>query len=283
LFDFTPYGKIEVSKKGGRHIVFRKIISHLPFSPALIVELSEYAKKIRREEKLRIIGSIIVIALVALQIIITIYPPNSHDTAQLSNRLSPSINTEELAVSISSTNITQGNVKASTVKAQPGDKITYHLTLQGNQSDSKLATFAVSISDLLEYASLSDTNSGEFDQNSGILYWEPVEISPGETQVRSFSALIKSPISPNPVSNGQSYDCAVEIVFANHKNASAIQCPLIKTVETITSSLPKTNNLTSLWIGIILLSVVLYLLARARQLRHEVKIIRHDINTGGTL
>lgn len=274
---------MSTSKKGGRHIVFRKIISHLPFSPALIVELSEYARKIRREEKLRIIGAIAVIALISLQIIITLYPPSKHDIPQASSTLNPSLNTDELIVSISSVNITQGNVDATYVKAQPGDKITYNLSLQGNSLNSVPATFAVSINDLLEYASITDFHGGELDQDSGILYWEPVEVAENETQVRSFSALVKNPVPSDPKSAGKSYDCIVEVVFANHKSASAIQCPLIKTVETITSSLPRTSNLTSLWLGVALLSVSLYLLARARQLRREVKIIRHDINTGGTL
>jgi hypothetical protein len=264
--------------------VFRKIISQLPFSATLIVELSEYAKKIHREKKLRLIGLIAVVLLVLLQIIITVYPPNSNKIVIKSDKeLIPSLNLTEYSTNISSVNLSQGGVDATRSAAHPNDKITYSLSITNNANSPIIAPFAISVRDLLEYATLTDLHDGSIDNDSTILYWDPIEIQPGETVLRSFSASINNPLSAAPRVDQESYNCSIDLDFADNKNSVDLQCPLIKHVESIMTSLPRTENTSGLWLGVALLAVTSYLFTRSKQLRREIKLVRRNLNTGGSL
>ncbi len=61
--------------------MFRKLITNLSFSPTLIGEVAQYAKKLKKEEKIRRWGVFLLIPAMALQIIAIVRPPESANTA----------------------------------------------------------------------------------------------------------------------------------------------------------------------------------------------------------
>lgn len=61
--------------------MFRKLITGLSFSPSLIGEVALFAKRLKRERQLRLAGLIAVIFAAALNLVATLYPPESTNTA----------------------------------------------------------------------------------------------------------------------------------------------------------------------------------------------------------
>lgn len=55
--------------------MFKKLISNLPFNPSLITQVSFYAKRLHREEKLRRLGAIMVVLAIMIQMFAVISPP----------------------------------------------------------------------------------------------------------------------------------------------------------------------------------------------------------------
>lgn len=65
--------------------MFQKLVTNLSSSPSLIGEVALYAKKLKKEINLRLIGIFVSIIAFAVQLIITIYPPEPSVTAHASN------------------------------------------------------------------------------------------------------------------------------------------------------------------------------------------------------
>ena len=59
-----------------------------------------------------------------------------------------------------------------------------------------------------------------------------------------------------------------------------VQCPPVKTVESLAAHLPVITTSVNLALGGGLALLVLYFYLRARQQREELRLIRKDINTG---
>lgn len=61
--------------------MFRKIVSNLPFSPALVGQLSFYAKRLRKEEVTRRIGLIFTVFAIAIQSLAVFVPPEASNAS----------------------------------------------------------------------------------------------------------------------------------------------------------------------------------------------------------
>lgn len=61
--------------------MFRKIVSNLPFSPALIGQLSFYANRLKKEEVTRRLGLVFVVLTLVIQSLATFQPPESANAA----------------------------------------------------------------------------------------------------------------------------------------------------------------------------------------------------------
>lgn len=61
--------------------MFRKLISHVPFSPSLISELGFYAKRLKKEESTRRIGLILTVLALIVQSFVAFAPPESANAA----------------------------------------------------------------------------------------------------------------------------------------------------------------------------------------------------------
>jgi hypothetical protein len=77
------------------------------------------------------------------------------------------------------------------------------------------------------------------------------------------------------------FDCIISNKFGNQLDIK-VDCPLPKSAEYITQTLPKTGPGTSLLIGFVATSIIAYFFMRSRLLAEELELIRTDFaQTGG--
>ncbi len=188
--------------------------------------------------------------------------------------------TSLLTKTITANNLTQG-ADATTVTAQPFDKISYTITVKNTGSSSVQLPLSLSISDTLEYASLIDDGGGHLDATTKTLSWTTTPLAPGGTQQRTFAVQLFShiPATPTGVSNGNSYDCVMATTFGT-SSAIRVQCPAGKTLEGILGGLPSVGPGANIVFSVIILTVVVYFYLRTRQMKKELRLIRHNINIG---
>lgn len=195
--------------------------------------------------------------------------------------ISPDDTSSTAVKSVSAANLTQGFANAANGLASPLDKIAYTLKVHNPGKTSITTTFSVQVSDLLEYSSLVDAGGATLDSETNTLSWPQVQLAPGESQERTFvmQLLAQLPATPDGNSNPASYDCRIAISFGTNLQVP-VDCPPIKGVENIINQLPTTGIVANVIFAAVLLSVVVYFYFRTRQLKNEIRIIRHDLNAG---
>ena len=178
-------------------------------------------------------------------------------------------------------NLTQNSKRANQTTAKPLDKISYTLKLTNHNSVSVTSSFSSRISDILEYATLIDGGGGTLNQLNGKLSWDEIQLRPGESQSRTFAVQLLGSLPAISVgeSNPASYDCKMTLSFGNSLN-TPVACPLAKGVESMFYGLPTLGIIGNVTFGLTLLAVVTYFFIRTRQLKNEVRLIRHNFNTG---
>jgi hypothetical protein len=188
----------------------------------------------------------------------------------------------ELINTKSVTNMTQGNVDATTKVARASDKLTYTITVQNRGFASESVVFSENLEDVLEYATLVDRGGASFNEDSKTLTWPAVRLAAGETQSRTLAVQIMSdiPSTNTGTSNEDSYDCRMVNTFGNSVDVD-VECATQKVVvEQVVSELPETGPRENMMFAAALLAVVTYFYARSRQLGKEVRLIRRNLNTG---
>lgn len=189
----------------------------------------------------------------------------------------------------SATNLTQNNIDATKATAKAHDRITYRLRVTNKGLAPAEYTFKESLTDVLDYATLFDAGGGELqdDSNSNnkhakILVWPAITLKPGESQERVFTVQMADKISPmsTGTSHPGSFDCRMDNTFGNTVSVDVDCPPQKKIVEKITTELPRTGASENMIISGIVLAVVTYFYARSRQLKKEVRMIRHNFNAG---
>lgn len=135
--------------------MFRKIVSNLPFSPALIGQLSFYAKRLRKEEATRRLGIFFIILALIVQSLAVFQPPESANAASsndfvpgglglgenrsLNNFLAPyDANTNKLRDVMNYAGITRAEITATQFTSfKVGDKLSwgYHPTFSYEQGE----------------------------------------------------------------------------------------------------------------------------------------------------
>ena len=182
----------------------------------------------------------------------------------------------------SGSNLTQGNVDATTVLANASDKLSYTLTVKNTGLAPTSVDITETLTDVLQYASVIDGGGGSFDQVNQTLNWPSVQLTAGESQSRTFvvQLLHNIPLTNTGTSDEASYDCVMTNTFGN-TIAVNVNCPLSKEiVENTVSELPKTGPGENAVFGVILLATVTYFYARSRQLGKEVRLVRRNVNAG---
>jgi uncharacterized repeat protein (TIGR01451 family) len=264
--------------------MFKKIISNLPFSPALVSQIGLYSKKLRKEKAIRRLSLVFVILTLIIQSFAVFQPPESANAADSTDLYAKKINQlidDVISKSITSTSTSQGFVDATSVTAVAGDQISYTLTVQNNSTETTSTNFAAPIADILEYSRLIDNGGGLLNSNTGILSWPDATIDPKMEQSRTFIVrlLDKIPATSQGTVNTKSYDCMMTNIFGETININ-VACPAMKTVENIISELPKVGLMPNIFFSIITLMTTAYFYLRSRQLEKEIHLIRKDIRNG---
>jgi hypothetical protein len=178
-------------------------------------------------------------------------------------------------------NLSQDSAAIEKTTAKPLDRISYTLVQSNPRDTSATADFNVRIADLLEYATIIDNGGATLDNKSGTLSWSRVQLPPGTSQERTFVVQILSdiPATSHGNSDPSSYDCKMTVVFGN-KLSAPVDCPAPKIIESLFTLLPPADMGLNIAFGTAVLSTATYFYIRTRQLKKEIRVIRHNFNTG---
>lgn len=191
-----------------------------------------------------------------------------------------SLVTSNLIKTITAKNISQGASVEST-SAQAFDKISYTITVKNTGTKVAQMPLMLNLADSLEYASLVDDGGGELNSETKVLAWSTVAIPAGATQERTFALQLFSaiPATPSGTSNANSYDCIMATTFGASIQVP-VACPAVKAVESVIGDFPPVGiMLNGIFSGLLAITVA-YFYFRTRQMKKEIRLIRHNINTG---
>jgi hypothetical protein len=157
-----------------------------------------------------------------------------------------------------------------------GDAITYTL-MTTDPNSSALKNYAVSddISDILEYANVTDQGDGTV--TNGTISWDPATIQPHQTDTTTFTVTVMDPIPTTPASTSdpQSYDFKIDNVYGNLVEIP-VAVPAAAQIAVASQQLPQTGAGVDGLIVALLAAAIGYFYMRNRQLVSEVEILRGD-------
>ncbi len=263
--------------------MFRKIVSNLPFSPALVGQLGFYAKRLRQEETTRRLGLIFVALALIVQLFAVFQPSesaNATDTVKSNIGNNNLINTNVIKSKIAK-NSSQGFIDATTATANADDQISYTITVENIGLRPEAIKLEEKLSDVLEYAMIVDNGGGILNESTKTLSWADLTLNPKDKQTRTFAVkvLSKIPATATSINNTTSFDCKMSNVFGNSIDIN-VGCPTPKIVESVASELPKTGPTENMIFAGIVLGLSTYFYARNRQLKKEVYLIRKNVSIG---
>lgn len=191
-----------------------------------------------------------------------------------------------LSIEKKAKNITQNIGDANGTTANAGDVIEYALTTSNyGQGESKNTILKPELlSDVLEYADidLSSLDGGVYESSTQTIAWnKPVTIKPGQSVTKTFRVKIKDPIPQTlrPYNQpGGSFDMILTNVYGNTIDIK-LPTTVIKTTETVTTTLPNTGPGEALVIGAGLTTIIGYFFARSRLMAKELDIVRNEYAT----
>ena len=202
----------------------------------------------------------------------------------------------EIAKSVS--NLTQQQADANGGTAQPNDQLRYTLTVTNKGKATGDYTIGDSLSDVLEYADVVDLGGGSLGQTGNTEHkatpdgtpsslvnpavtWPAVTLKPGQSASKTVLVRVKAiiPVTAKSMTNMKSYDCKMSNTFGNTLSV-AVACPPEKVAETVTTQLPHTGATENMIFAGIVLAVVTYFYARARQTKTELRLIRRNLHAG---
>ena len=177
-------------------------------------------------------------------------------------------------------NLTQ-NVNNNNFTSRTSDKISYTVKQSNDSPVNVVAPFNILLADVLEYAYLFDSGGGDFDVKTKTLSWPNVNLEPGETQSRFFiiNILPEIPATGVGLSNPASFDCYTTVAFGNVVK-TPVDCPPVKNIEGFFSLLPQIGTSVNVGFSVILLFIIVFFYLRTRQLKTEIRVIRHNFNSG---
>ena len=181
---------------------------------------------------------------------------------------------------ITAVNLSQG-INAAQAEAKAFDKISYTITLKNDSSSSIQVPLSVNVADPLEYSTLADAGGSILDTTTHTLSWGVVTLAAHASEQRVFTLqlLAHIPATPTGTSNPNSYDCTMSASFGSSSQIP-VQCPPMKVAQMMLSSLPPVGSIVSFVVAIIIFGGSGYFYLRTRQLKREIRLIRHNLNTG---
>ncbi len=182
-------------------------------------------------------------------------------------------------------NTTQKIADFNNKTAKQSDVLEYTLitTNVSNKIAAKDIVVQEAVTDLLNYADITDLHGGTLNPDSKVISWDKETILAGKTSTHVLGVKIKAVIPATPVSSADSssFDLKMVNVYGDSITVN-LPCAGAKCIETLTTALPDTGPGTSLIVGFMVTMVVGYFLARSRLLAKELDLIRADYApTGG--
>lgn len=187
-----------------------------------------------------------------------------------------------VSVHKSAANLTQNLPDANNTQAHASDTIVYTLYAQNSgKSTVKNFVFQENISDVLDYADVTDYHGSTKDANN-LLTWPAVDIKAGETATERVTVKVKDVIPQTPVSSSDPghFDLVMTNVYGNTINIS-LPGSAPKAIETVATKLPNTGPGTSLFVGAVLVVAAGFFYSRSRLLAVESRIAVQENTSGG--
>jgi len=285
--------------------MFRKLVSSLPFSPALVGQLGFYARRLSREQATRRLGLIFTMLALMVQGLALISPPDQTFAASPTNECAYNaalakndaacracpynaavwINSNScnanVSLSVDAINLSKDSKSAANHTADPGDRIQYSLHTKNVSSRKTTTVIQEQVTDLLEYSTVIDAGGGTFDQTAKNISWGTVNLESNQTDTRTFVVQLNETFAATPqaADNKLSYDCTLTTVYGNQLNVP-LSCPLGKQIEGTVRQLPETGPGTDTIFSLVVIMLVTYFYARSRQMNREMRVIRRDFNVG---
>lgn len=205
-------------------------------------------------------------------------------THGLPSTVNPSnLGTPAAVKTISAVNLSQDKtvISATSDSARPLDKIAYTIRAVNNNATSVTTQLNTSLADVLEYSRLIDGGGGSYSTSTRTLTWPQVQLAPNTSQERTFviQLLAELPATATGQSNPSSFDCTLTVIFGTRQQIP-VDCPAAKVTESLFGQLPTTGVAANVIFASILLLTVTYFYLRTHQLKKEIRIIRHNLNTG---
>jgi uncharacterized repeat protein (TIGR01451 family) len=190
-----------------------------------------------------------------------------------------------LTLSKKAANDTQNIPDANGTVAKPGDTVTYTLQVE-NKNPREFKDFVVEepVSDILEYADITDLHGGTLEKIDGVsvVTWPAANIAANGKLEQQLTIRIKNPLpkTNTPSSDPSSFDMQLTNVYGNQVT---IKLPpnVPKTTEQVVTTLPNTGPAENIAIGTLLTIFVGYFFARSRLMKKELDIVRTEFDTGG--
>lgn len=193
-----------------------------------------------------------------------------------------------LNLSKSVTNLTGGgNANNTTVKN--GDVLEFTLTTK-NVTDADYKDYQGEdyFGSVLQYADIKDpaelSSQGISIDSQNTLHWTKGIIRANSSDTKTISVKVKEviPATNTPSTVSPDYNCKIANSYGNDVVMN-VNCPVAKTINEATATLPNTGPGTGIAIGAIVTMIVGYLFARARIMARELDIVREEYVISGNM
>lgn len=183
-----------------------------------------------------------------------------------------------LELNKTATNASQGGINATTATAKAKDEITYTITAKNTGGTATTTELKDDLTDVLEYATLTDNGGGVYNDSKKELSWSGIAIAPNQSVSKTFKVRLLDtiPTTSQGVSDPTSFDCRIHNVFGN-QTVIPVECTTPKVIEEVVTELPQTGPAENLAFATIVLAITTYFYARSRQLGKEVRLVRKEV------
>jgi fimbrial isopeptide formation D2 family protein len=192
-----------------------------------------------------------------------------------------------VVLSKSVANITKGG-DANNTTVGNGDVLEFKLVTQNVTSTNYMNYNGEDyLGGVLQYADIADSSQIALQDmkldSQNYLRWKIPNLAAGTSDVKTLRVKVKDPI---PVTNTPSklspdYSCSIINNYGSQV-AMNINCPVAKSVEQTTKSLPNTGPGTTLTIAAAIASLAGYLFSRSRIMARELLLVRDEyLSSGG--
>ncbi len=263
--------------------MFRKIVSSLAYSPAMLWHLGKLDTKNKQE--LRTNNKIIVLAIFHLLLIGLIYigwPNNNPALVQPNNPLPNNLSGRVLVETYNK--IAPGDkIELGGGEISPGEPILLTFIITNNSNEDYTGVVSIHMPEVDSYVVpvSSDTSDVNIDWQKQQLHWNIKSLEPSESQTVQIS--LQSLNNFGTLLKNQSDRCSLDVFFGNKETLSFV-CNPIKVAQIRISEINSATKIKILfYIGLLLLVILMAKLVHRSELKlsiKEIRLLRQKINRG---